>query len=326
MNPLNANKLLSSSAQSLAADTRSLDALKRTARNDPNAALKQAATQFEALFMQMVLKSMRDATPKSGMFDSNATDTYTSMLDQQLAGRIAANGTGLAQVIAKQLALGANASGVGRRASGADDPPPLAPQPVKQDEPPAATDKTVRAARSQAPDARRPTPDAIDARRTTPDASHAQRAFVTRVWDHARAAESATGVPARFIVAQAAHESGWGKHEIRDASGFQSFNLFGIKAGANWRGRTVEVATTEYENGAPRRVVEKFRAYTNYSEAFRDWAQMIGNNPRYAQVLQQGRDAGGFAFGLQRAGYATDPAYGEKLTRVIAQIGERGKA
>jgi len=301
MTPLNANKLLTSSAQSLAADTRSLDALKRTARSDPNAALKQAATQFEALFMQMVLKSMRDAMPKSGMFDSNATDTYTSMLDQQLAGRIAANGTGLADVIARQLAR----QMPGKEAAlPVDRKPGLPSAAIKQAPAPAAPAHTQD-------DARLP----IGARSI-------ERAFVTRVWDHARAAESATGVPARFIVAQAALESGWGKHEIRDASGFPSFNLFGIKAGSNWRGRTVDVATTEYENGAPRRVVEKFRAYTNYSEAFRDWAQMIGNNPRYAQVLQQGRDVRGFAFGLQRAGYATDPAYGEKLTRVIEQIGK----
>jgi flagellar protein FlgJ len=140
------------------------------------------------------------------------------------------------------------------------------------------------------------------------------------MWDHALAAERATGVPAKFIVGQAALESGWGAREIRGAAGIPSHNLFGIKAGSQWQGRTVEVLTTEYENGVARKVVEKFRAYNNYSEAFRDWAQLMANNPRYAGVLAQARgaqDARGFAQGMQRAGYATDPDYGAKLARVI---------
>jgi flagellar protein FlgJ len=105
---------------------------------------------------------------------------------------------------------------------------------------------------------------------------------------------------------------------MRDAAGRSSHNLFGIKAGANWRGRTVEVVTTEYENGVARKVIEKFRAYDSYADAFRDWAGLMMSNPRYAQVLRAGRDAEGFARGLQQAGYATDPQYGAKLARAIA--------
>jgi flagellar protein FlgJ len=123
------------------------------------------------------------------------------------------------------------------------------------------------------------------------------------------------------VIGQAALESGWGKGEIRGADGLPSYNLFGIKATGGWQGRTVDVVTTEYEGGVAKKVVEKFRAYNNYSEAFRDWAQLLAANPRYAGVLAQGRDAAGFAHGLQRAGYATDPAYGDKLTRVIASVG-----
>jgi flagellar protein FlgJ len=129
-------------------------------------------------------------------------------------------------------------------------------------------------------------------------------------------------VPAKFIVSQAALESGWGKQEIKHADGLPSHNLFGIKAGASWKGRTVEVVTTEYENGVPKKVVEKFRAYNNYTESFRDWALLMKSNPRYAQVLEQGRSGAGFAYGLQRAGYATDPNYGDKLARVIGAVGQ----
>ena len=153
-----------------------------------------------------------------------------------------------------------------------------------------------------------------------PAATNAQRNFITRHWDSAQQASRATGIPAPFILSQAALESGWGRGEIKDAAGLPSHNLFGIKATGGWQGRTVEVVTTEYDNGVPRRVTEKFRAYSSYSEAFRDWAQLLAGNPRYADVLARSRDAQGFAFGLQRAGYATDPRYGEKLVAVITGV------
>ncbi len=293
--------LLSQSAADLAVDARALDALKRTAERDPRAAIRKAAQQFEALFMQMVLKSMRDATPKSGLLDSPANEMYTGMLDQQLAGKIAASGTGLADLIAKQLE---NASGVGRRVSGVEQIPSGVGRPASGVS--TASPSALREAPSPAPDARRPTPDV-------------SRHFVTKVWDHALAAERATGVPARFIVGQAALESGWGQREMRASGGVPSHNLFGIKAGANWSGRTVDAVTTEYDHGVAKQVVQKFRAYDNYTEAFRDWAQLMAGNPRYAQVVVQGRsgDGRGFAYAMQRAGYATDPDYAAKLDRTI---------
>jgi flagellar protein FlgJ len=310
MNPLSSDPLLSKAAGDLAVDSRSLDALKRDAARDPRGAIKKAAQQFEALFMQMVLKSMREATPKSGMLDSSANEMYTGMLDQQIAGKIAASGTGLANMIAKQLT---------RHIKGAASQEPSVPVSA-----PATVPATV-SSRATVSSARLATRDPMLA---TPDAD--QRNFVTKMWDHAVNAERASGVPAKFIVGQAALESGWGKREIRGADGQPSHNLFGIKAGANWTGRTVDVLTTEYENGVVKKVVDKFRAYNNYTEAFRDWAQLMASNPRYADVLASGRDAGdarGFAYGLQRAGYATDPAYGAKLTRIInASLALRGAA
>jgi flagellar protein FlgJ len=125
------------------------------------------------------------------------------------------------------------------------------------------------------------------------------------------------------VLAQAALESGWGQREIRAPAGLPTYNLFGIKAGSGWSGRTVDVATTEYDNGVAKTVVQKFRAYNNYSEAFRDWAQLIGGNKRYAEVVHSGRagdSAAGYANGLARAGYATDPEYGAKLARVIGSL------
>jgi flagellar protein FlgJ len=340
-NPMS-NLRLTQAAGDLAADTRSLDALKREARNDPHAAVIKAATQFEALFMQMVLKSMRDATPKSGLLGGDTgTETYTSMLDQQLATKMAGGGTGLADVIARQLTRQLPTQ-----------PGVQQPAPIADNQAAAPAEKYAQLARrslnaashyealaptaeSQRARAEYLARSALVAGAAAPITDHGspitdhrsritdpQRNFVLRHWDSAVAAERATGVPAKFIVSQAALESGWGKQEIKHADGLPSHNLFGIKAGASWKGRTVEVVTTEYENGVPKKVVEKFRAYNNYTESFRDWALLMKSNPRYAQVLEQGRSGAGFAYGLQRAGYATDPNYGDKLARVIGAVGQ----
>jgi flagellar protein FlgJ len=322
VNPLDPNRLLDSTAQGLAADARSLDALKRTAARDPQAALKGAAQQFEALFLQMVLKSMREAIPKSGLLDSDSEQTYTGMLDQQLASRISSSGTGLAGVIAKQLARYVVTAGAGetKQAPATPAAAPAAPPPAR-----AALDRYAEVAGVDRKNAAAalPADGAGAAAPADPRLGDDQRTFVTRMWDHAAATQQATGIPARFVLAQAALESGWGKREIRDASGLPTYNLFGIKAGAGWRGRTADVVTTEYEGGVAKKVVEKFRAYNNYTEAFRDWAQLIAGNRRYAEAVESGRAGGsgaGFANGLARAGYATDPEYGAKLARVIGTL------
>jgi flagellar protein FlgJ len=141
--------------------------------------------------------------------------------------------------------------------------------------------------------------------------------FVEQHTAAARAAERATGIPAPFMLSQAALETGWGRKEINHADGSPSYNLFGIKAGANWKGPVAEVVTTEYVNGRPQKVVAKFRAYASYAESFADYARLMKDSPRYQPVLARAETATGFAQGLQKAGYATDPAYADKLTRVI---------
>jgi flagellar protein FlgJ len=143
------------------------------------------------------------------------------------------------------------------------------------------------------------------------------RRFIDRMWPHAVEASKATGIPPHFILGQAALESGWGAREIRGADGQPTHNLFGIKAGRSWRGDTSTSNTTEFVHGQKRRVADKFRSYASYAEAFRDYANLLKNNPRYAQAIEAGNDPAAFAQGLQKAGYATDPAYASKLTRVI---------
>jgi peptidoglycan hydrolase FlgJ len=143
------------------------------------------------------------------------------------------------------------------------------------------------------------------------------RNFISKLWPHAQEAARTTGVAPQFILGQAALESGWGRSEIRMADGSASHNLFGIKAGRGWQGATADVMTTEYVNGVAVKTVERFRAYGSYADAFKDYANLLAANPRYAQVLNERADPAAFARGLQQAGYATDPNYAEKLTRVI---------
>lgn len=274
------------STSKLATDTHSIDALRSRASTDPKAAIKEAAKQFEALFMQELMKSMRAAqqSMSSGMLDNAGSQMGTEMLDTQFATKMTGLPGGLSDVIARQLE---------RQMGGVAAP---------------ALNKSAAAAIAPAGAAGAP---------SSMTASQRQTDFVGRHTEAARLAEAKTGIPASFMVSQAAHETGWGRHEIRNADGSSAHNLFGIKAGANWKGKVAEVTTTEYVNGTPHRVTAKFRAYDSYAESFADYAQMMKDSPRYQQVLASAGTAQGFAQGLQRAGYATDPAYADKLTRVI---------
>jgi flagellar protein FlgJ len=292
-------------AGGLAADSRSLDELKRAARDDPRQAVKKVAAQFEALFMQMVLKSMREATPHSGLLDSQEQDMYRGMLDQQVAQQIAGRGTGLSDVIARQL--GRNLPSEARSAK--EGSPPAAAAAVSA--PALQATATASAAASQASTALSAGPE------PGAPSSQAQREFMQQHRADAVRAQQLTGVPANFILGQAALESAWGAREIRGADGAPSYNLFGIKAGPGWQGKTVQVTTTEYDGPVPHKTVQSFRAYDSYAAAFQDWALTIGRNQRYSAAVASAGNAGGFAFGMQQAGYSTDPTYGEKLARVI---------
>jgi len=139
----------------------------------------------------------------------------------------------------------------------------------------------------------------------------------------ARAASRQTGVPAELILAQAALETGWGRHEIATAEGRNSHNLFGIKAGSRWQGPTTEVVTHEYLNGQRTRMTDTFRVYGSFEESFTDYARLISDNPRYAGVVSAG-SAEQAARALQAGGYATDPAYADKLIAVMGTLNGAG--
>lgn len=143
------------------------------------------------------------------------------------------------------------------------------------------------------------------------------KAFLAQHAQAARQAQAHSGIPATFMVAQAALETGWGKHEIRFEDGRTSHNLFGIKASANWKGPVAEIWTTEFVNGSAQKVRAQFRAYASYEESFNDYARLISQNPRYANAMRHLGDPQAFAAALQQAGYATAPHYAQALTAVI---------
>ena len=280
----------------LAADSQSLDALRTQAKQAPDKALVSAAKQFEAVFMNMLMKSMRDATPQEGMFDNEQTKMFTSMLDQQLTQNIGGSkGIGLAEMMVKQLSRNAGyieqAAEAGHGLKPAVVAAPLAAQAAR-------SGNAIPSAYSE----------------------NTQQDFVRRMLPHATIASQETGLPAHQMIGQAALESGWGRREILNADGSNSYNLFGIKAGADWKGKVAAVKTTEYHNGVASKPVEKFRAYDSYADSFRDYAKLLSENPRYAKVLEQGDSAQGFARALQNAGYATDPKYADKLVQVIGRV------
>jgi flagellar protein FlgJ len=261
-----------------------LEGLRSKAQKDPKAAVHEAAKQFETMFTQQLLKSMRDSTMSSGMMENDGSKMGTEMLDAQWAQNIAGQPGGLSDVIARQLErqMGV-AQGVTAKPASAN---PEAVDPLHADAPVALPQKSAAT-------------------------------FINTHTDAAQSAEKATGIPATFMIAQAAHETGWGRKEIRNADGTTSYNLFGIKAGPNWKGATTDVTTTEYYAGKAHKVTQTFRAYASYAESFQDYANTMKNSPRYAGVVAAGNDANGFAKGLQKAGYATDPHYATKLAKMI---------
>ncbi|WP_298209877.1 flagellar assembly peptidoglycan hydrolase FlgJ [Acidovorax sp.] len=285
----------SSTSNALAVDIRSLNALKYDAGTANNAqTTREVAKQFESLFMRELIKSMRDATMKSGLMEGGQADLGQDLFDQQLSVNMAGMQGGLSEAIARQLS---------RQMGGADTTFSV----------PSTLSLHQALPRTAAPTATGTPPEA------TQQAPKGRDGFVQHLSGTAERVAQESGIPASFMLGQAGHETGWGKSEIRHKDGSNSFNLFGIKAGKGWTGKVAEITTTEYIDGTPRKVTAKFRAYDSYEDSFRDYARLITESPRYekAQATAKGGSAVAYAAELQKAGYATDPEYARKLSGAI---------
>lgn len=317
----------------------SISRLKYSARQDPQEGVKQAAKQFEALFLQHMLKQMRAGLPESDLLHSQQSDMYQSLMDKQWAQTLSERGIGLADMLTAQL-QGKPKGG----AAGSDAVDPLAaiakaaPQPLHASNPiapgrsSAQTPERIERRHFARPpleaagnDTHAPNP-AVSSSATAEASDRVRHAvmpgyvndFLDRMDGAAGIASRETGVPKRLILAQAALETGWGRHEISRADGTPSYNVFNIKA-TGWNGDAASVTTTEYEQGRSYRTQASFRAYESYDQAFSDYARLLSESPRYAPVVNapSAEDA---ARALQNSGYATDPAYADKLVSIMRRL------
>ena len=305
----------------LAMDVKSVANIKQLAKQDPDQALKQSAKQFEAVFINMMLQTMRKASFNSGLLQSHEKAMYTSMFDQQISQNLASKGMGLADMMLVQLKrLNQPAQGAGLNAPAAVNTAgaPVNSMMYNTSSPYSSNLKGFNTLDVDRILAELAMSEASANNSGTPAANVSD--FYQRMNAHAVSAQQQTGIPANFILAQAALESGWGQRDIKQADGTPTYNLFGIKANADWQGKVAEVTTTEYTDGMPHKVVAKFRAYDSQTEAFTDYANFLKQNPRYQSVLANASTAQGFAQGLQQAGYATDPQYAQKLMQIIRRI------
>jgi flagellar protein FlgJ len=274
-------------------DLQSFGALKTEAKEQTPAAIREVAKQFESLFMGIMLKGMRDATPEDGMFSGGDVRFCQDMYDQQLSVTLGSQGAlGIADMLERALATrqsdtaGAASGEAALPAGGVGSP------------------KATNAANLGAANA-----GAIAA----PDPA----AFVRSILPLAEQAGAQLGVHPHALVAQAALETGWGTRPCRGANGEPSHNLFNLKATGGWSGGRVNVPTVEFAGGVAQRKVAAFRAYGSPAESFADYARLVGNHPRYAAARAQGADPVKYAEALQAAGYATDPGYAQKIARIL---------
>ncbi|MEO4048343.1 flagellar assembly peptidoglycan hydrolase FlgJ [Pseudomonas sp. CAU 1711] len=144
--------------------------------------------------------------------------------------------------------------------------------------------------------------------------------FVATMLPLAEEAAQKIGVDARYLVAQAALETGWGKSIIRQSDGSSSHNLFGIKAHGGWQGQAARVLTTEYKGGAAVKEAASFRAYDSYRQSFNDYVNFLQGNGRYQEALAATDNPESFVRELQEAGYATDPQYARKIVQIARQM------
>ncbi|MFQ3236935.1 MAG: flagellar protein FlgJ [Paraglaciecola sp.] len=287
-------------------DIQGLDQLRRAAQSGDDGALKEAAQQFEAIFVQMMLKSMRKAqdvmSDKDSPFNSEQVKFYRDMHDQQLATDMSSNGSiGLAEIIVKQLGKGTegytpasvirndgNLSNINRHA-------------IK------AVDQAQQAVLAK------PVTDTLGYKEAAFDSPEA---FIRQLFPAAQAAASELGLDPKAMLAQAAVETGWGKYMMHNAQG-NTHNLFGIKADARWQGDKAIVNTLEFEQGLATPKKAEFRAYSSFADGMDDYVSFVKENPRYQEALSNSAEPKRYFEQLQQAGYATDPGYANKVLAVL---------
>lgn len=286
-------------------DFKGLAELEASAQQRKPEAIRETARQFEALFVQMMMKSMREA---GSAFAEERDTTYDDMFDRQISLELTSHkGIGIADLLMRQLGHGTEAGQDLDQAQLRNRIATRAPSsPVE-----GSGDNSLVPATAGPAGPASPVTPREDFRPDGP------ASFLEEIWPHAREAAEKLGVEVRAIAAQAALETGWGRQMIRDPEGVSGNNLFGIKADRRWDGDKVTVSTLEYESGLPKRQNAQFRAYSSLAEGFQDYVEFLKGNPRYDAATQGGLNAVDYAKSLQQAGYATDPDYAAKIAGIL---------
>jgi flagellar protein FlgJ len=284
------------------ADFSGLEGLKKDAKTDDQKAVRAVAQQFESLFTGMMLKSMRDAKLSTGLGDSQQSDVYQEMYDQQISLKMSqGKGIGLADMLVQQLTRNRASKAAAGSATGAG-----AANSTSTSIPTSPTGSAPMSGAHTTAPATAPTADRIS--------------FVKKMEPFAQQAAAKLGVSPDAVIAQAALETGWGQHMPAAANGASSTNLFGIKAGDGWSGNSVNALTTEVSQGQASVLPQAFRAYDSMQQGVSDYVALLQNSSRYRGALNTGSDITAFANGLARGGYATDPDYVQKLQHTAAAV------
>lgn len=309
-------------------DLTSLQQLKHNSGGDDDAALKQAAKQFESIFMGMLLSSMRKANEvfeDDGALNSQATKFYKEMYDKQLATDLSEKGSlGLADLLVQQLRP---TKGKTTPASMLKVPTEAAPvrdsaahAALKTDDAPVVA-QVKKSTETAQPTAEVSSPVVTETLRSETDKDdwtfESPGDFVKKLMPAAKQAAQKLGLEPLALLAQAALETGWGQRTFKTAEGNNSFNFFGIKAHNSWQGEVAVVDTLEYRQGVAQKEKAKFRAYDSPEQSLGDYVDFIKSNPRYQQALTVVDNPKAYFQQLQAAGYATDPNYAQKILSVF---------
>ncbi|EAT12523.1 flagellar assembly peptidoglycan hydrolase FlgJ [Bermanella marisrubri] len=305
-------------------DLSSLNKITQLGNENQDAALKEVAKQFESMFIKMMLKSMRDANAvfeEGNPLNTNESKFYRQMHDDQLALSMSkGKGVGLADSIYRQMKQEFNV--------GENETRRQVNEAIRQfngvtQKPSSDIEKDLDSVKENK---LRPSIDTKDdIKSSSPGLRVDQQKqsgfstpqeFVQTLWPIAQKVGKDMGVEPKAILAQAALETGWGKHLIHHSGGQNSFNLFGIKADRRWGGESAEVSTLEYRQGQPRTEMARFRVYDSYESSMRDYSQFVSQSERYQDAVSNGQSIKHYSEGLQKGGYATDPFYAQKIQRI----------
>jgi flagellar protein FlgJ len=289
-------------------DIKGLDELRRAAQSGDSKALDEAAKQFEAIFVQMMLKSMRKAqdvmADKDSPFNSEQVKFYRDMHDTQIASDLASNGSiGLAEIIVRQLGK----TGDGYMPAGA----------LRNDGNLSSINRSTIASTQQAQDevlGKQPIKTFQSFKTAAFDDA---QSFIEQLYPAAKQAAEQLGIDPKALLAQAAIETGWGQHMIHNTSGKNSHNLFGIKADRRWQGDRAMVDTIEFQQGVAATKKAPFRMYDSFADSMQDYVGFVKQNPRYEAAVQKSQSPLDYFSELQKAGYATDPEYARKVINVF---------